>query len=127
MTTGVLYKAGVPVSMTTDHPVIPIQHFLTQVEVAVDHGLPLDGALEVVTTNAAKALGLEDKIGALKPGFDGDVVVLTAPPGAPGCRVMKTIIEGEVVFANLTADPATVTYRVDLLRPGGLVGPVIGS
>lgn len=97
-TTAVLYKAGVPVALTTDHPVIPIQHFLLQVEIAVQHGLPLEAALDIITVNAATAMGLEDRIGALKEGYDADIVLLTSPPGAPDCRVMKTIIDGDVVW-----------------------------
>ena len=78
--------------------VIPIHNFLTQVEIAVNHGLPLEGALDVITVNAAKAIGLEDRLGKLESGYDADVVLMTTPPGAPGCKVVKTIIDGEVVW-----------------------------
>ena len=99
-TTGILYKKGLTVSMTTDHPVIPIHNFLTQVEIAVNHGLPLEGALDVITVNAAKAMGLDDRLGKLQAGYDADVVLMTTPPGAPGCKVVKTIIDGEVVWED---------------------------
>jgi imidazolonepropionase-like amidohydrolase len=97
-TVGVLYNAGVKVSITTDHPFIPIHHFLKQVEEAVDYGLPLEGALDVITINAAQALGVDDRLGAIKEGYDADIILLTKPPGVPGCRVMKTIIDGELVW-----------------------------
>ena len=75
-----LAAAGVSVSITTDHNVVPIQHLLTSVQIAIRAGLSKRDAFKAVTVNPAKALGLEDRIGSLAVGLDADMSVFAEDP-----------------------------------------------
>lgn len=75
-----LTAAGVRVSITTDHNVVPIQHLLTSAQVAIRAGLPKWEAFKAVTSNPAKALGLGDRIGRIAVGLDADLSVFAEDP-----------------------------------------------
>ena len=75
-----LSAAGVRVSLTTDHNVVPIQHLLTSAQIAIRAGLPKREAFRAVTVNPAAALGLEDRVGALAVGLDADMSVFAEDP-----------------------------------------------
>lgn len=73
---------------------------------AVRQGLGGDAALRALTCDAAKIYKLEDRIGALKPGCDGDVLVFTDHPFAAGSRLLSVIVKGHEApqgEANATA------------------------
>jgi imidazolonepropionase-like amidohydrolase len=61
-------------------------------------GLNEEEALKLVTLNPAKLLHLDNKIGSIKPGKDGDVVLWTDNPLSIYAKVDKTIIDGTVYF-----------------------------
>src|SRR5699024_2356541 len=54
---GILDRAGVEVSLITDHPVVPIEYLITQVALAVREGMDRDAGLRSVTLNPARVLG----------------------------------------------------------------------
>lgn len=90
--------AGVRVAITTDHPVVPIEHLRLQAILAVDEGLPAETALAALTANPAAMLRLEERVGALEPGRDGDVVLWSGDPLATGSRVLRAYIQGREVL-----------------------------
>ncbi len=92
------YKAGVPFALMTDHPVIPIQHLRVQAGICVAEGLPEYEAMKAITANAAKMIGLEDKLGSLAEGKDADVVMYEGDPLDCRSKVALTVINGDVVF-----------------------------
>ena len=95
----VLEKAGVPVSITTDHPVVPIEHLMTSAIYAVKAGYYSEqSALKAITINAAKHLGLEDRIGSIEEGKDADFVIWNGDPFDLRTEVIATYINGEIVF-----------------------------
>src|SRR5690606_3988552 len=67
---GILARAGVDLAITTDHPVIPIHFLVYQAALSVKEGLDRDVALRAITTNPARILGLDDRVGSLRPGLD---------------------------------------------------------
>jgi len=89
--------AGVRVAITTDHPVVPI-NFLVQASLAVKEGLPRETALEALTANPASFLGLDDRVGALEPGRDGDVVIWSGDPLDVNSRAERVFIDGAEVY-----------------------------
>lgn len=97
-TIGILYKAGVLVSLTADHPVVPLQFQTIYAALAHREGLPLQGAYEVITINGAKILGLEDRIGSLEEGKDADIVLFTGEPLDIQSKAAKVLIDGEIVY-----------------------------
>ena len=91
-------EAGVKVAITTDHPVVPIDQLRLQAILAVREGLAAGTALEALTTNPADILRLNERVGALEPGRDGDVVVWSGDPLAVDSRVQRVFIEGRAVY-----------------------------
>ncbi len=90
--------AGVKVAITTDHPVVPIDQIRLQAILAVRDGLPATTALEALTANPADILRLNERVGALEVGRDGDVVVWSGDPLAVDSRVQRVFIEGRPVY-----------------------------
>lgn len=68
-------------------------------EAAVAHanGLGFDDALASITINAAKILGVDDRIGSLEPGKDADLVLFDGNPFEYTSHVCTVIINGEIV------------------------------
>ncbi|GIT79118.1 amidohydrolase [Leifsonia sp. LS1] len=93
-----LAAAGVRVAITTDHPVVPINFLVYQAALAVKDGLPRQTALEALTANPAAFLGLDDRIGALVEGRDGDVVIWSGDPLDVNSRAEHVFIEGAEVY-----------------------------
>ena len=92
--------AGVTVAITTDHPVVPIDQIRLQAILAVREGLPADVALQALTTNPASILRLDDRVGALEPGRDGDIVLWSGDPLAVESRVEHVVIGGTTVLES---------------------------
>ena len=71
----VLYEAGIPITITMDHPVIPVGYLTTAAGYAVKAGLPYEEALKAITINPAKVLGIDDRYGSLEVGKMADLVL----------------------------------------------------
>lgn len=95
---GKLAAAGVRVAITTDHPVVPINFLVHQASLAVKEGLPRDTAIEALTVNPASFLRLDERIGSLTPGLDGDVVIWSGDPLDVNSRAERVFIEGSEVY-----------------------------
>ena len=98
-TAGVLYRAGLTVSIITDAPVIPLQHLPLAAGLAAAAGLPMEEAWRAITINPAQSLGISDHVGSLEPGKDADLVLWTADPLTTiGGEAYMTIVNGEIVY-----------------------------
>jgi imidazolonepropionase-like amidohydrolase len=96
---GILSRAGVKVAITTDHPVVPINFLVHQVTLSVKEGLDPADALRTITLNPAEILGLDDRVGALRPGLDGDVVIWSGDPLDVMSRALRVFVDGREVYA----------------------------
>ncbi len=94
----VLAAAGVRVAITTDHPVVPVNFLVHQASLAVKEGLPATTALEALTVNPAAFLRLDDRVGSLTPGLDGDIVIWSGDPLDVNSRAEVVYIEGAEVY-----------------------------
>ncbi|MEG2455727.1 MAG: amidohydrolase family protein, partial [Oscillospiraceae bacterium] len=92
-----LQKAGVPVAICTDHPVIPIQYLPLCAGLAVRGGMDEERALEAITLTPAKIGGLSKRMGSLTPGKDANLVVTQGHPFEVMSRVMLVLLDGEKV------------------------------
>ncbi|QYC43841.1 Dihydroorotase [Nonomuraea coxensis DSM 45129] len=104
---GVLARAGVELAITTDHPVVPIHFLVHQATLAVKEGLDAAEALRSITVNPARIMGLADRVGALRPGLDGDVVIWSGDPLDVMSRALRVFISGREVY-SYTEGEATV-------------------
>ena len=77
---GRLAQAGVTIAITTDHPVVPIHFLVHQAAFAVREGLDATTALEALTINPARIAGIDDRLGSIEVGKDGDVVIWSGDP-----------------------------------------------
>ena len=79
-TPGILAKAGLQVSIITDAPVIPQQYLPLCAGLAVKAGMDPFQALQAITINPAKHIGIAHRVGSLEPGKDADIVLTDGDP-----------------------------------------------
>jgi len=96
---GRLARAGVQIAITTDHPVVPIHFLVHQATLAVKEGLDRATALRAITANPAQIMGLDDRVGSLRPGLDGDVVLWSGDPLDVMSRALRVFIAGREVYS----------------------------
>jgi imidazolonepropionase-like amidohydrolase len=95
---GRLADAGVLVAITTDHPVVPINFLVHQATLAVKEGMSREDALRAITVNPARIMGLDDRVGALRPGLDGDMVIWDGDPLDVMSRALQVLVSGVPVY-----------------------------
>ena len=98
-TPGILAAAGIPVSIITDSPVIPQQYLSLCAGLAVKAGMDPFQALQAITINPARHIGVEDRVGSLEPGKDADVVLTGGDPLKSDTEVKYVIVNGSTVVA----------------------------
>lgn len=91
-----LLDAGVPVAVNTDAPENPLDMLATAAAVCAMEGIPHEKALEMLTCNAAKAAGLENRIGSILPGLDADLLLFSQDPIGLLVRPDMVICGGKV-------------------------------
>ena len=94
----VLAEAGCRISIITDSPVVEQRYLQLCAGRAVFEGLDEFTALQAITINAAKHIGIEDRVGSVEVGKDADFVLVKGNPFAVDTRVFYTIIDGKVVY-----------------------------
>lgn len=65
--------------------------------ISIAHGLPEQKALEALTIDAARILGIDDKVGTLEVGKTANVVIWTGSPLQGRSRVETVIIKGKLI------------------------------
>jgi len=94
----VLHDAGIDFALMTDHPVIPIQFLPVCAGLMVREGLDEETALACITKNAAKIVGLSDRIGRIAEGLDADIAVYSGHPFDFRAVCTMTLINGKIVY-----------------------------
>ena len=95
-TAGDLHAAGVKIALSTFGS--RGRSVAMEAIVAWAHGLPREAALAAVTADAAAILGVEDRVGRIAPGLDGDVVIWDSHPIGTYARTTVVLVDGAVVF-----------------------------
>jgi imidazolonepropionase-like amidohydrolase len=96
---GKLAAAGVTIAITTDHPVVPINFLAHQAALSVKHGLDRDTALQALTINPARIIGIDDRLGSIEPGKDADLVIWSGDPLDVLSRVEHALIDGTEIYS----------------------------
>ena len=97
-TAGILSRKGILTVVTTDHPVSKIQFLPICAGLAVKEGMSPEEGMRSITINAARICGVDDRVGSLTAGKDGDVVIFDGNPMEVFTRTLCTIIEGKIVY-----------------------------
>ncbi|MGD9886485.1 MAG: amidohydrolase [Bacilli bacterium] len=93
----VLKDEGVEFAIMTDHPVIHCANTLTQVGLFVRNGLSELDAFKAVTIDAAKIIGVSDRVGSIEVGKDADVVIWSGHPLHYLSSPTHVFVNGEMV------------------------------
>lgn len=99
-TPGILQKAGVPVALTTDHPVSRIQYLPLCAALAAKEGMDAYAALRAITIEAARICRLDHRLGSLKAGKDADLAIWDGDPLAIASSVRYTLVNGRIAWEN---------------------------
>ena len=103
-----LHEAGVNVVLKSDDAELMRHLYIEAAKMIRYGGTPADAAWRMVTLNAARELGLADRMGSIEVGKDADLVVYTAHPLNIFSRVERTMIDGETWFLRET-QPSTMS------------------
>ncbi len=99
---GIIAAAGIRNAIVTDHPVIPIQYLPLCAGLAVREGMDYDSALKAITINPARILGLDERIGSIRPGKDADFSVFDDDPLTLAAKPLAVYIDGKAVYQKGT-------------------------
>ncbi|KAK8087381.1 carbohydrate esterase family 9 protein [Apiospora phragmitis] len=128
-----LWEAGLTPIYVSDNPVLNAQHVVFEAAKAFGYGLPYAVALASVTTAPAERLGLAERLGKVKPGFDADVVVWDSDPLSVGAAPVQVWIDGTAQFDDPVElekplrgpiDPKT-TFDMPTEEPTDVVADVV--
>lgn len=97
----ILNKAGIKVSIMTDHPVIPLQYISLCAALAAREGMDEEEALRSITINPARAINAEHRVGSIEIGKDADIIIYNGHPFDLRNTVKLVMIDGKVVKNQL--------------------------
>lgn len=94
-----LMDAGIPVALQSGFEgyVPKTRVVLFEAAMTRAYGTSFDQALELVTLAPARILGIDDSVGSLEAGKDGDVALFDGDPFEHTTHVIGTVIEGRRV------------------------------
>ena len=94
-----LISAGIPVAMQSGYEayVPKTRVVLFEAALTAAHGLTFEQALATITRDAAKILGIADRVGSLEVGKDGDIALYDGDPFEYTTHCTGVIIGGKVV------------------------------
>ncbi len=69
------------------------------------YGLDRDVAIEALTINPARIIGVADRLGSLEAGKDGDVVVWSGDPLDVLSRVERAFLDGREIYTATGPEP----------------------
>ena len=98
-TAATLRRAGIPVALQSGYEsyVPKTRVVLFEAGVASANGLTIPEALATITIDAARILGVADRIGSLEPGKDADLALFDGDPFEYTSHCTGVVIDGVVV------------------------------
>ena len=104
-TPGVLAQAGCAVSIITDSPVIPQEYLPLCAALAMRSGMPEFAALQAITINPARHIGVQERVGSIEVGKDADLVLMDGPWYEVASTARMVLVNGRIAArADGTAD-----------------------
>lgn len=96
-TAGILARAGCQVSLVTDAPVVPLHYLPLCAGFAIKAGMDPFDALQAVTINPARHIGVADRVGSLEVGKDADIAIFDGSPFSIEGTAKYVLIDGKVI------------------------------
>ncbi len=94
----ILSRNGVVTSINSDSGEL-IRHLYHEAAKTQRYGgLSDEEALSLITINPAKQLGIDNRVGSIEEGKDGDIVIFENHPLSIYARPLYTIVDGNVAF-----------------------------
>ncbi len=94
---GALAKAGVRVAFTDGANASNARNLPDQAAAAAAFGFPREKAVEAMTLEPARILGVSDRIGSLEPGKDATLIVTDGDILDPRTRVLAAYLDGRAL------------------------------
>ncbi len=94
---GVMAQAGVTVAIQTDE-MSAVKYLTINAALAAREGMPEEDALKAITINAARVIGVDDRVGSLEVGKDADVVVFSGHPFDYRSVAELVLVDGQVAY-----------------------------
>ena len=94
----IMHKVGLNVAINSDDAEMARRLNQEAAKSVKYGGVTEEEALKMVTLNPAKMLHVEDRVGSLKIGKDGDVVLWSDHPLSIYAKSLYTIVDGTVYF-----------------------------
>ena len=115
--TAMLRKAGVQVGIIGnagggDEDVFNVRNIRYEAGNAVAYGMSWDDALRAITLAPAEIYGVSDKVGSLKAGTEGNVVIWSGDPFEFASRAEQVFIRGKKLDAPSRQDMLAKRYKV---------------
>ncbi len=108
----ILNENGVINSINSDSDEL-IRHLNHETGKTIRYGqTSVEDALKMITINPAIQLGIEDRVGSIEEGKDGDVVIWSGHPISIYSKVEQTYIDGKKYF-DLAEDPADMRISIN--------------
>jgi imidazolonepropionase-like amidohydrolase len=97
-----LKEAGITIALQSGYEsyVPKTRIVLFEAAIANANGLSFEDALATITINAARILGVDNRIGSLEEGKDADIVLFDGNPFEYTSHVCTVIINGKIVKEN---------------------------
>ncbi len=97
-TYSVFEKEGIPFAIITDHPEIPLNRLYLCAALAYQSGISAETALSAITANAAKNVGIFDRVGSIEPGKDADIVIHSGALLSLDAKIDAVFLNGKREF-----------------------------
>ncbi|HSK13604.1 MAG TPA: amidohydrolase [Phnomibacter sp.] len=94
----IMHKVGLNVAINSDDAEMARRLNQEAAKIVKYGGVSEEDALKMVTLNPAKMLRVDDRVGSLKTGKDGDVVVWSDHPLSIYAKSLYTIVDGTIYF-----------------------------
>ncbi len=106
----IMHDSGVNIVINSDSADEGRYLYLNAAKVLKYNDLLEEDVLKMITLNPAKSLEMEDRVGSIEVGKDGDIAVFDKHPLDSTTKVIMTIIEGKTYF-DYAKDSVTVRGR----------------
>lgn len=89
-----LHDLGIPFALSSHGAESQEARLPRQAGYAMRGGLDFESALEAVTIQPARMLGVEGRVGSIEVGKDADLVLWNGPPFEPSSRIVGVLVDG---------------------------------